>query len=249
MVLAPETWNDTTYGIEGGRIRDDQVAPEFEDMMTRLILESIGKVYGRWTSLEEYLEKLFSGRSTLLEPQHHDALLSDDEAFSRSKTYFWAINLLRDVDKCLQANITALEHCWQGWIRGLPMSEYHKNKIKSTLNPYIAKFQAIQVRFRDLREEAKALRDGVSFQVANCKTVHTTDAVKQLFSASSVMESRASTRPGENVKLLTYVSIFFLPLSFCMVRPSFSQCFDCSLTVISPSGASTTLSSVCALSS
>jgi hypothetical protein len=31
------------------------------------------------------------------------------------------------------------------------------------------------------------------------------------------MESRASTRLGENVKLLTFVSIFFLPLSFCMV--------------------------------
>jgi hypothetical protein len=29
------------------------------------------------------------------------------------------------------------------------------------------------------------------------------------------MESRASTRLGENVKLLTFVSIFFLPLSFC----------------------------------
>lgn len=32
------------------------------------------------------------------------------------------------------------------------------------------------------------------------------------------MESRASTRLGENVRLLTYVTIFFLPLSFCMVR-------------------------------
>lgn len=30
------------------------------------------------------------------------------------------------------------------------------------------------------------------------------------------MESRASTRLGENIKLLTFVSIFFLPLSFCM---------------------------------
>jgi hypothetical protein len=30
-----------------------------------------------------------------------------------------------------------------------------------------------------------------------------------------VIESRASTRLGENVKLLTYVSIFYLPLAFC----------------------------------
>lgn len=47
----------------------------------------------------------------------------------------------------------------------------------------------------------------------------------QLFNASAVIESRASTRLGENVKLLAFVSIFFLPLSFCTVsaqiqRPS-----------------------------
>jgi hypothetical protein len=31
------------------------------------------------------------------------------------------------------------------------------------------------------------------------------------------MESRASTQLGENVKLLTFVSIFFLPLGLCVV--------------------------------
>ena len=39
----------------------------------------------------------------------------------------------------------------------------------------------------------------------------------QLFNASAVIESRASTRLGENVKLLTFVSIFFLPLAFTTV--------------------------------
>jgi hypothetical protein len=173
--------------------------------MARLVFGSIRKVYGRWTSLEEYLQKLFIGRSTLLDPQHHGALLSDDEAFSRSKTHFWAINLFSDVDKCLQANITALEGFDRMW-------------MQHQLEPWIENFKAKQVRFRDLREEAKALRDGVSLQVANFKTIHITDGSEQLFSASSVMESRASTRLGENVKLLTYVSIFFLPLSFCMVK-------------------------------
>ena len=42
--------------------------------------------------------------------------------------------------------------------------------------------------------------------------------ILQLFSASSVQESKAATRLGENVRLLTYVSIFYLPLSFCSVR-------------------------------
>jgi hypothetical protein len=47
IVLAPETWNDTTHGIEGGRIRDDENAPDFEDVMARVVLESIRKLYDR----------------------------------------------------------------------------------------------------------------------------------------------------------------------------------------------------------
>lgn len=35
------------------------------------------------------------------------------------------------------------------------------------------------------------------------------------------MESRTSTKLGENIKLLTFVSIFFLPLTFCTVSLPF----------------------------
>lgn len=34
------------------------------------------------------------------------------------------------------------------------------------------------------------------------------------------METRAATQLGTNMKLLTYVSVFYLPLSFCAVRMS-----------------------------
>lgn len=37
------------------------------------------------------------------------------------------------------------------------------------------------------------------------------------------MESRASTRLAENVKLLTYISIFYLPLSFCVALWSINE--------------------------
>jgi hypothetical protein len=73
------------------------------------------------------------------------------------------MNLLSDVDKCLQANITALEHCGRVLGRDLPYTDIYDTNIN--LKPYIANFQAIQVRFRDLREEAKALRDGVSLKI------------------------------------------------------------------------------------
>ena len=53
-----------------------------------------------------------------------------------------------------------------------------------------------------------------------------------MFNASSVIESRASTRLGENVKLLTYVSIFFLPLAFCVAVWSINESYDTSSLAI-----------------
>jgi hypothetical protein len=41
-----------------------------------------------------------------------------------------------------------------------------------------------------------------------------------------VIESRAATRLGENVKLLTYVSIFYLPLAFCAAIWSINQSYS-----------------------
>lgn len=46
-----------------------------------------------------------------------------------------------------------------------------------------------------------------------------------LFNVSSVMEARASTQLGENVNLLTSMSIFSLPLSLCMVIASYLAIF------------------------
>ena len=41
-----------------------------------------------------------------------------------------------------------------------------------------------------------------------------------------MIESRAVTRLGENVKLLTYVSIFYLPLAFCAGLWSINENYD-----------------------
>lgn len=51
--------------------------------------------------------------------------------------------------------------------------------------------------------------------------IHVLDLyIVQLFNASALIESRSSTRLGQNVKLLTYVSIVYPPLAFCAVSTS-----------------------------
>lgn len=45
-----------------------------------------------------------------------------------------------------------------------------------------------------------------------------TDIMK-LFSLTSVKEARESRLLSENVRLLTYVTVFYLPLTLCAVSP------------------------------
>ena len=44
----------------------------------------------------------------------------------------------------------------------------------------------------------------------------------QLFSASALVETRAAAQLSENVRLLAYVSIFYLPLAFCTVSCTYT---------------------------
>jgi hypothetical protein len=61
------------------------------------------------------------------------------------------------------------------------------------------------------------LRNGVSESLLESVDSRSLTCFTQLFNATAVMESRVSTHIGENVALLTCLSIFFLPLAFCMV--------------------------------
>ncbi|KAF7948502.1 uncharacterized protein EAE97_003913 [Botrytis byssoidea] len=79
------------------------------------------------------------------------------------------------------------------------LREESQKKINDLANRIDVEVESLinwQSQFKHQQETAQAYRDG-------------------LFNASALMESRASTRLGENVKLLTYVSIFYLPLAFC----------------------------------
>jgi hypothetical protein len=106
-----------------------------------------------------------------LDPDYHDSLLSDNENFSRSKTYFWAINTLREIEESISENIKQVEGCVDSWPR--PRSSEDKvlqqtNHIKAQLTPCVERLSTMKQNFNVLREEAKALRDGVSvFNPAN----------------------------------------------------------------------------------
>jgi hypothetical protein len=76
-----------------------------------------------------------------------------------------------------------------------------------------AKFKELSTKMGHLRNRATIERDGVGALRMECFGFQA-NMPPQLLNASSVMESRASTKPVENV---TYINIVLLSLSFSTV--------------------------------
>ena len=165
----------------------------------RFIGQALEKIGERWADFQAYFDYILDSGSSLMHPTEHDNLLFDDGAFSRSRKYFWAIDCLSEFDDCISDNL----HQWELYRQARidPLAE-------SLPNPDQRQLLYVERQYRMLQNQREAFRQ----KLASIRALR--DA---LFNASAVIESRASTRLGENVKLLTFVSIFFLPLSFTTV--------------------------------
>lgn len=171
--------------------------------------------------------------------------LSDDNNFARSRKYFWAIGCLTEFIASISGNIKQWDLYYEGRI--LLILEWQdleaqlhaasiteppplggRTKTQSTLHDTLKRLlkqtqdnrnslEELKSRFESKIENVKALRDGASLSPLSIQQWCISNSFLQSFNASALVESRASTRLGENVQLLTYVSIFYLPIAFCVV--------------------------------
>ncbi|KAF7864407.1 hypothetical protein EAF04_006541 [Stromatinia cepivora] len=178
----------------------------FEDTCVMLagavmhLYQALYHITRAWNEILTYFGNLIKERAAFLDLGLHDTLLVDDEEFSRSKRYFWAISTLQELDISITENMSQVEK----FVRTNQDSANFKDSQTSDWAKYVRsigtqlmELKNIAKRLQEKKDEVLYLRDG-------------------LFNASGVIESRTSTRLNENVRLLTFASIFFLPLSFCM---------------------------------
>ncbi|KAF7934034.1 uncharacterized protein EAE97_008394 [Botrytis byssoidea] len=197
LELKPMTFNKTISSVMHSDGTPQNALSTFFDYTIIAVSHMIQK----WEQILEYFDNLIIEKIAFLDPLKHDNLLVDDETFSRSKRYFWVISTLKELDAVISENIQQVS----GLINQRELTTIEGDEVRflegsrKHMRGRLGQLEEIAKRLRDKRQEALDLRDG-------------------LFNASGVMESRAATRLGENVKLLTFVSIFFLPLSFCMSR-------------------------------
>ncbi|KAE9366522.1 hypothetical protein N431DRAFT_471572 [Stipitochalara longipes BDJ] len=149
-----------------------------------------------WMEIKEIFEELLAGSFA-------EEMLAEDDKFSLSQKLFWIINkidyilpMITDAvvqwDRYMDAHNLRINHldlCKAGTIK---LFEEKVAEIKVLIH----RLQISQEDFEAMRDRARSLRDG-------------------LFALTSVKEARESRLLGENVKLLTYVTIFYLPLAFC----------------------------------
>ncbi|THV79366.1 hypothetical protein D6D27_08993 [Aureobasidium pullulans] len=160
---------------------------------------ALGEVVIDWERLLQHVESLVSVHTLIADPEGHDRLLFDDERFSRSRMYFWMLSSLATFINMMEdtkLNCERLqEYAQEQYPDTTNFSMMERNALEA-IGPQVASLDRVTKRAKTLQQSVVALSDG-------------------LFSASAVLESRSANHLGENVKLLTYVSIFYLPLAFC----------------------------------
>lgn len=163
----------------------------------------------------------------MFNPELRDKLLFEDETFTYSRRYFWAYQTLGLMNNGIKSIVDSYEdtftdEVWEGKHRTFwpmldeeaPRNIYWRKRMASLRKEFEREVRGLNELHEendDRRKEIRTLRD-------------------QLFSGTSVLESRKSVDmaavtvlQGHNIKLLTLVSIFFLPLTFVSKFPKQSS--------------------------
>lgn len=160
-----------------------------------VIKEAYTMVTSRWLNLMDYVADLL--REDFMDPEKYIKLIFDDDQLSTSKKYFWILACMQEFRSSIMDNISQWSLYYKARIE--PFPEDHTPELKALINQI---------------EESCSTLDGIKRQIDD--TVETVKGRRDgLFNASALSETRITNRLGQNVKLLTYVSIFYLPLAFC----------------------------------
>jgi hypothetical protein len=134
------------------------------DDMSDIVYKGLLTVVGWWEEIAEYFDELLE-KKRLLNPEYHDSLLSDDKTFSRSKRYFWAIEFLEEAGNSISDNIYQAKRFMELIKANPPETKTAEREFQLRLKHHLTvlqKLDALKTIFRRKKEEAMALRDGVS---------------------------------------------------------------------------------------
>lgn len=172
----------------------------------------------RFTEIYRRISKLITPPlDFLFDEELRKVRLFEDDEFTWTRRYFWAHQTLGTMNDSIKAMIdmfedTFTEEVWEGKHKTLwplfdeesPRNAFWRKRMKTYRHAFERELREMRELIEEnnaRRHEIKSLRD-------------------QLYSGTSVLESRKSVElseitilQGHNIKLLTLVNIFFLPVS------------------------------------
>ncbi|KAL9633939.1 MAG: hypothetical protein Q9204_003199 [Flavoplaca sp. TL-2023a] len=162
------------------------------------IEENLSIIVHEWEKVLNALDaQITLSSSMIFDGDARQKLLFDDRNFSNSKKYFWALQSLKIFAECIDGTLRII-------LSLVVTAEYYDGKSRDytmrhiTIDKFRNEFETLRDRIERKMQEVQILRDGRP----------------QLFSASSVAEGRIANEQSGNIRLLTMVTIAYLPLNF-----------------------------------
>lgn len=148
-------------------------------------------------------------------------MLFEDKHFSYIRRYFWAYNTLAVLNGGIKAMVSAYaDHFTDDfWSGSHPfLWPYHDN-------PHTPEAAAYREQMGVLRKELeKAVTELGEVLKRNERTRKEIENLRdQLFSGTSIKESRRAIDQGDNIRILTCASMVFLPATFVVVSPCLAR--------------------------
>ena len=141
------------------------------NMLTLILIAITETLYG-WKSLHSHIGRMLGTGEEIFNINTHDKMIFDDDLFTRSRKYFWTINCLQESDNLIRLNIETWNQYQEPILRRLRRMEaasevQEEGEVKalregiSRCQRVVAQLADIRKLFKDQRQKAVSLRDGV----------------------------------------------------------------------------------------
>jgi hypothetical protein len=180
------------------------------DAFLKAVLVELQDAIKRFEELQKAVARVVTpSQDFLFRESLRDERLFDDASFVWTKRYFWAHHVLTRVKRSISEITEVLNGSFIGSKIELvewPFTEPHPT-LKTSKGEQVLK---------DLKEQLGITKKQLEILMENNKVLieQIQSLQSTVFNGTSVLESRRTVQQGENVKLLTIVNVFFLPLTF-----------------------------------
>lgn len=159
----------------------------------------------------------------MLDGRLRDKLLFEDSHFTYSRRYFWAYNTLGVINEGIKSMRSAYITTFtkEFWSGRHPTLWPHPNPDSAEGHDYAVRLDLMRQELESAVGDLQQMHDKNEATRTEIRSLR-----EQLFSGSSVKESRRAIEQGDNIKILTSVSMIFLPLSFVVVCVCFFFSFS-----------------------